>query len=169
MINSAKASDDDKGLTRPCIEYCSHVRGSSSYFLLDSVESIVFRHINALHLTSQLSTLKLRRDVASLSFTGTISVVVRMGFTIVSLVLKTGVAILDLLLPRMNFVWRLATRASIDMVPASFHTQVTCGILYLLQFSLPLTICLPLKVGCTSTSEMLIDLFPFSLCNIFKF
>ena len=65
----------------------------------------------------------------SLSFTGTISVVVRMSFIIVSLVLKTGVAILDLLLPRMNFVWRLATRALIDMVPASFHTQVTCGIL----------------------------------------
>ena len=136
--------------------------GSSSTYLLDRVESKAFRLLDAPLLTSQLPSLKLRRDVASLSLF--YRYIVRMSLTIVSLVLKAWVAILDLLLPRMNFVWRLA---SIDMVAASFHTQVTCGIFWLLQFSLPLTICLPLKVGCTSTSEMLIDQFPCSLCNIF--
>ena len=41
--------------------------GSSSTYLLDRVESKAFRLINAPHLTSQLPSLKLRRDVASLS------------------------------------------------------------------------------------------------------
>ena len=57
-----------KGLIRPCLEYCSHVwGGSSSTYLLDRVESKAFRLINAPLLTSQLPSLKLRRDVASLS------------------------------------------------------------------------------------------------------
>ena len=41
--------------------------GSSSTYLLDRVESKAFRLINAPHLTSQLPSLKLRRNVASLS------------------------------------------------------------------------------------------------------
>ena len=57
-----------KGLIRPCLEYCSHVwGGSTSTYLLDRVESKAFRLINAPHLTSQLPSLELRRDVASLS------------------------------------------------------------------------------------------------------
>merc|ERR1712002_1214306 len=57
-----------KGLIRPCLEYCSHVwGGSSSTYILDRVESKAFRLINAPHLTSQLPSLELRRDVASLS------------------------------------------------------------------------------------------------------
>ena len=69
------------------------------------------------------------------------------------LVPKTGDAILGSPLPHMNFVWRRATRASIDLVPASFLTQVICGTLYLLLPFLPLTICLLSNVGCTGTSE----------------
>ena len=57
-----------KGLIRPCLEYCSHVwGGSTSTYILDRVESKAFRLINAPHLTSQLPSLELRRDVASLS------------------------------------------------------------------------------------------------------
>merc|ERR1712212_1347309 len=89
----------------------------------------------------------------SLSFTGTILVGARRSLTTVLLVPKTGDAILGLPLPHMNFVWRCATRASIDLVPASFHTQVICGTLYLLPPFLPLTICLRSNVRCTGTSE----------------
>ena len=71
------------------------------------------------------------------------------------LVPKAGDAILGLQLPHMNIVWRCATRASIDMVPASFLSQVICGILYLLLPFHPLTIYLLSKVGCTGTSEIL--------------
>ena len=159
-----------KGLIRPCLEYCSHVWGDLLQLISltgwSQKHSVLSTHLISPHSYPHWSCAAML--LLSLSFTGTISVVVRMSFIIVSLVLKTGVAILDLLLPRMNFAWRLATRASIGMVPASFHTQVNCGILCLLQFFLPLTICLPLKVGCTSTSWMT-DLFHFSLCNILKF
>merc|ERR1712002_817353 len=56
---------------------------------------------------------------------------------------------------RMNLVWRLATRALIDMILAFFHTQEICGTLYLFLFFHPHTICLPLNVGCTGTTEAL--------------
>merc|ERR1711984_31769 len=148
-----------KGLIRPCLEYCSHVwGGSSSTYLLDRVESKAFRLINAPHLTSQLPSLKLRRGVASLSlsFTGTILVGAWRSLTIVFLVPKAGDAILGLQLPHMNIVWRCATRASIDMVPASFLSQLICGTLYLLLPFHPLTIYLLSKVRCIGTSEKLI-------------
>ena len=48
------------------------------------------------------------------------------------LVPNTGDAILGVPLPRMNIAWRCAIRASIDMVPASFLSQVISGTLYLL-------------------------------------
>ena len=57
-----------KGLIRPCLEYCSHVwGGSSSTYILDRVESKAFRLINSPNHTSQLPSLQLRRNVASLS------------------------------------------------------------------------------------------------------
>ena len=56
------------GLIRPCLEYCSHVWGSSpSVSLLDRVESKAIRLINDHALTSSLDPLSLRRKVASLS------------------------------------------------------------------------------------------------------
>ena len=79
------------------------------------------------------------------------------------LVLKTGGAILGSLLLHMNFVLKLATLASTDMILASFHTQAICGILYLLLFFLPLTICLPLNVGCIGTLEALTEFFLFMI------
>ena len=67
--------------------------------------------------------------------------------------------------------------ASSDMVPASFHTQVICGILCLPQFFLPPTIFLHLNVGCMSASKVeqeeegeLIDLcFIFFFYNFYLF
>ena len=56
------------GLIRPCLEYCSHIWGSSpSVYLLDRVESKAIRLINDSSLTSSLDSLSLRRKVASLS------------------------------------------------------------------------------------------------------
>ena len=56
------------GLVRPCMEYCSHIWGGSSYtYLLDRVESKAYRLINDPLLTARLDTLALRRSVASLS------------------------------------------------------------------------------------------------------
>ena len=56
------------GLIRPCLEYCSHVWGSSpSVSLLDRVESKAIRLINDHTLTSSLDPLSLRRKVSSLS------------------------------------------------------------------------------------------------------
>ena len=52
----------------PCLEYCSHVWGSSPYTsLLDGVESKAIRLIGDPSLTSALDPLSLRRKVASLS------------------------------------------------------------------------------------------------------
>ena len=97
----------------------------------------------------------------SLSFTSVILVVARRSLVIVYLALKTGGAILGSLLLHMNFVLKLATLASTDMILASFHTQAICGILYLLLFFLLLTICLPLNVGCIGTLEALTEFFLF--------
>ena len=56
------------GLIRPCMEYCSHIWGSShSVSLLDRVESKAFRLINDPSLTSSMDPLSIRRKVASLS------------------------------------------------------------------------------------------------------
>merc|ERR1712212_233273 len=100
----------------------------------------------------------------SLSFTGTILVGARRSLTTVFLVPKTGDAVLGLLLPHMNIEWRCATRALIDMVSASFLSQLICGTLYLLLPFHPLTICLLSKVRCIGTSEKLITnniFYPF--------
>ena len=57
------------GFIRPCLEYCSHIWGSSPYTsLLDRVESKAIRLIGDPSLTSTLDPLSLRRKVASLSF-----------------------------------------------------------------------------------------------------
>ena len=57
-----------KGLIRPCLEYCSHIWGASSYtYLLDRVESKAIRLIGDASVTSSLDSLSLRRKVASLS------------------------------------------------------------------------------------------------------
>ena len=56
------------GLIRPCLEYCSHIWGSSSFVsLLDRVESKAIRLINDPSLTTPLDPLSLRRKVACLS------------------------------------------------------------------------------------------------------
>ena len=80
------------------------------------------------------------------------------------LVLKTGGAILGSLFLHMNFVLKLATLTSTDMILASFHTQEIFGILYLLLFLLLLTIYLTLNVGYIGTLEALTESF---LCIIF--
>ena len=56
------------GFIRPCLEYCSHIWGSSPYTsLLDRVESKAIRLISDPSLTSTLDPLSLRCKVASLS------------------------------------------------------------------------------------------------------
>ena len=56
------------GFIRPCLEYCSHIWGSSPYTsLLDRIESKAIRLIGDPSLTSTLDPLSLRRKVASLS------------------------------------------------------------------------------------------------------
>ena len=56
------------GFIRPCLEYCSHIWGSSPYTsLLDRIESKAIRLIVDPSLTSTLDPLSLRRNVASLS------------------------------------------------------------------------------------------------------
>ena len=56
------------GFIRPCLEYCSHICGSSPYTsLLDRIESKAIRLIGDPSLTSTLDPLSLRRKVASLS------------------------------------------------------------------------------------------------------
>ena len=56
------------GFIRPCLEYCSHIWGSSPYTsLLDRVESKAIHLISDPSLTSTLDPLSLRRKVASLS------------------------------------------------------------------------------------------------------
>ena len=56
------------GFIRPCLEYCSHIWGSSLYTsLLDRIESKTISLIDDPSLTSTLGPLSLRRKVASLS------------------------------------------------------------------------------------------------------
>ena len=56
------------GFIRPCLEYCSHIWGSSPYTsLLDRIESKAIRLVGDPSLTSTLDPLSLRRKVASLS------------------------------------------------------------------------------------------------------
>ena len=67
-FNSAQLLKLYTGFIRPCLEYCSHIWGSSPYnFLLDRVESKAIRLIGDPSLTSTLDPLSLRRKVASLS------------------------------------------------------------------------------------------------------
>ena len=57
-----------RGLICPCMEYNSHVWGSSPHTaLLNRVESKAIRLINSPSLTDSLQPLSLRRNVASLS------------------------------------------------------------------------------------------------------
>ena len=58
------------------------------------------------------------------SITGTIMVGARGNLAIECLVQKTGGTILGLSPPHMNFVWKWATGALIDMMLASFRLQV---------------------------------------------
>ena len=56
------------GFIHPCLEYCSHIRGSFPHAsLLDRVESKTIHLIGDPSLTSTLDPLSLRRKVASLS------------------------------------------------------------------------------------------------------
>ena len=67
-FNSAQLFKLYTGFIRPCLEYCSHIWGSSPYTsLLDRVESKAIRLISDPSLTSTLDSLSLRRKVASLS------------------------------------------------------------------------------------------------------
>ena len=67
-FNSAQLFKLYTGFIRPCLEYCSHIWGSSPYtYLLDRVESKAIRLISDPFLTSTLDPLSLCRKVASLS------------------------------------------------------------------------------------------------------
>ena len=70
-FNSAQLFKLYTGFIRPCLEYCSHIWGSSLYTSLhDRVESEAIRLIGDPSLISTLDPLSLRRKVASLSSTG---------------------------------------------------------------------------------------------------
>ena len=67
-FNSAQLLKLYTGFIRPCLEYCSHIWGSSPYTsLLDRIEPKAIRLIGDPSLTSTLDPLSLRRKVASLS------------------------------------------------------------------------------------------------------
>ena len=67
-FNSAQLFKLYTGFIRPCLEYCSHIWGSSPYTsLLDRVESKAIRLISDPSLTSTLDPLSLCRKVASLT------------------------------------------------------------------------------------------------------
>ena len=67
-FNSAQLFKFYTGFIRSCLEYCSHIWGSSPYTsLFDRVESKAVRLIGDPSLTSTLDPLSLRRKVASLS------------------------------------------------------------------------------------------------------
>ena len=87
----------------------------------------------------------------SLSFTGTILADARMNLAIVFLGLNPGPAVPGWHLCHTVTVLMWVICASVDLVLAFFLPQLSCGTLYLLMFSRPPTICLPLKVGSTHT------------------
>ena len=67
-FNAAQLFKLYTGFIHPCLEYCSHIWGSSPYTsLLDRIESKAIRLIGDPSLTSTLDPLSLRRKVASLS------------------------------------------------------------------------------------------------------
>ena len=67
-LNAAQLIKLYTGFIRPCLEYCSHIWGSSAYTSsLDKIESKAIRLIGDPSLTSTLDPLSLRRKVASLS------------------------------------------------------------------------------------------------------
>ena len=67
-FNSAQLLKLYTGFIRPCLEYCSHIWGSSPYTsLLYKVESKAICLIGDPSLTSTLDPLSLRRKVTSLS------------------------------------------------------------------------------------------------------
>ena len=67
-FNSAQLFKLYTGFIRPCLEYCSHIWGSSPYTsLLDRIESKAIRLIGDPSLTSTLDPLSLWRKVVSLS------------------------------------------------------------------------------------------------------
>ena len=67
-FNAAQLFKLYTGFIRPCLEYCSHIWGSSPYTsLLDRIESKAIRLIGHPSLTSTLDPLSLRRKVASQS------------------------------------------------------------------------------------------------------
>ena len=67
-FNAAQLFKLYTGFIRPCLEYCSHIWGSSPYTsLLDRIKSKAIRLIGDPSLTSTLDPLSLRRKVASLS------------------------------------------------------------------------------------------------------
>ena len=75
-FNSAQLFKLYTGFIRPCLEYCSHIWGSSPYTsLLDRIESKAIRLISDPSLTSTLDPLSLRRKVAHYLFSTTITLV----------------------------------------------------------------------------------------------
>ena len=68
IFNSAQLLKLHADFIHPCLEYCSHIWGSSPYTsLLDKVESKAIHLIGDPSLTLTLDPLSLRRKVASLS------------------------------------------------------------------------------------------------------
>ena len=75
-FNSAQLFKLYTGFIRPCLEYCSHIWGSSPHTsLLDRIESKAIRLIGDPTLTSTLDPLSLCRKVASLLFSTAITLV----------------------------------------------------------------------------------------------
>ena len=102
------------------------------------------------------------------SFRSIIIAVAQKNLYIVCLGLEIGDTVLVLPLLHMNFVSKLTTLTSINILLSSILTQTICGIVYLLQFFLPLTICLPLNVRCTSTCKLSTSNISFSYCKLIQ-
>ena len=129
------------GFIRPCLEYCSHIWGSSPYTsLLDRIESKAIRLIGDPSLTSTLDPL-LRRKVASLSLFYAITLVtVLMNWPPVFHLQWLGhVPHVRQHLPT-TIVWNSPMRELIGSVMVSFLLLPTFGTLSLpLYFRLPST------------------------------
>ena len=142
-FNSAQLFKLYTGFIRPCLEYCSHIWGSSPYTsLLDRIESKAIRLIGDPSLTSTLDPLSLRRKVASLSL-------FYRYFTLVT-VLMNWPPVLHLQwlghVPHVRqhlpttIVWNSPMRELIGSVMASSLLLLTFGTLSLpLYFRLPST------------------------------